>query len=325
MTSSAVSSTRSFQWSALVLATFAAVLIGSVLTGCGSSEDAESATTTEAETTTVAPTTTTSIAQEPTEPWTERDLVLFRRISDGATLTVDLHYPVDPTNAPIIIGGSPALVDAGMIVVDIGNDDHLGEGPGGPEEIVTHPAFVRASAEKFGCAIRLARVRAAELGNDDPVVVLTGVSFGGGTATQVALFGDTLDAAWDRFAEIGGPPRQYDCEVTGGSTHVDAVVGMAGTYDLSMPIFDGTFGRAYQMEHNPDVQQFLASAIGANPDLKVRVIHGTRDDIPVEDAEAFTATLTEAGYNAEIITWPGGHESAPLELLQSTLDEVLRQ
>jgi len=256
---------------------------------------------------------------------TASDLVFLTRIEDGAVVTLDIHFPAEPVDAPIVIepirSAVDDLVEQGVIVVTIDPDDLPGdEGPGGPEEIV---AARQDPPESLECAIRFARARASEVGNDDPTVVLSGVSFGGGLAVQVGLFGDTLAASWDEFAAMGGPPRQFDCEVTGGSTHVDAVVGMAGTYDLCMPIIDGMYGRAYQQEHDPEMQEFLASAIGANPDLKLRLIHGTYDEIPVSYADEFAEVLRNAGYDAQLITWAGGHQAPPTELFLTTVMEVL--
>lgn len=302
------------------------------LAGCGVSETETTAnpvspTTTETATrqtvtTTVVSTTTTEMHNE---PWVEKDVVFITRIGDGATVTLDIYFPADPVDAPIVIEPvRPAvgdLVEQGVIVVTISSDDLLGdEGPGGPEEIV---AAGQQRPEKLECAIRFARARAAELGNDNPTVLLSGVSFGGGLAAQVGLFGETLADRWDEYATTAGPPRRFECEVTGGSTHVDAVIGMAGTYDLTVPIFDGMYGRAYQQEHNPGMQEFLTSSIGANPSLKLRLIHGTRDDIPVEFAEQFAAVLRDAGYDAQVITWGGGHDEAPKYLFIPTVLEVL--
>lgn len=302
------------------------------LAGCGVSETETTAnpvspTTTETATrqtvtTTVVSTTTTEMHNE---PWVEKDVVFITRIGDGATVTLDIDFPADPVDAPIVIEPvRPAvgdLVEQGVIVVTISSDDLLGdEGPGGPEEIV---AAGQQRPEKLECAIRFARARAAELGNDNPTVLLSGVSFGGGLAAQVGLFGETLADRWDEYTTTAGLPRRFECEVTGGSTHVDAVIGMAGTYDLTVPIFDGMYGRAYQQEHNPGMQEFLTSSIGANPSLKLRLIHGTRDDIPVEFAEQFAAVLRDAGYDAQVITWGGGHDEAPKYLFIPTVLEVL--
>lgn len=60
-------------------------------------------------------------------------------------------------------------------------------------------------------------------------------------------------------------------------------------------------------------------------DLKVRLIHGTSDFIPVEDAAEFAALLTDAGYDVELATFDGGHEIAPPELLFPTVMEVVGQ
>jgi hypothetical protein len=49
----------------------------------------------------------------------------------------------------------------------------------------------------------------------------------------------------------------------------------ACAYDLFVPAFDGFYGRAYQQERDPELQQFLTSAIGAHPEVEVRLIHGT--------------------------------------------------
>jgi hypothetical protein len=306
-------------------------------------------TSTAALTTTVAPIATvastatatfapTTLIEEHAEPWTENDLVFFRRVSDGATLTLDMHFPAEPENAPIVVQGEEALADEGMIVVTIGDDDHLGGWPppaenpfpvdDAHEEAVAYNdrgAPIRELADRFACAIRFARVRASELGNDDPTVVLTGFSGGAGIAVHVALFGDTYEARWDEFAAEGGPQSQFDCEVTGGSTHVDAVVGTAGGYNVWVPIYDDLYGPTYLNEHDPELQAFLASAIGANPDLKVRLLHGTSDDgIPFDNSVLFATELAGAGYDVgEVIPFSGGHRPEPLELYVATVKEVL--
>lgn len=108
--------------------------------------------------------------------------------------------------------------------------------------------------EQYVCVIRLARERASELGSDNPVVVLNGFSVDAGTAAHIALLGATFDDRWDEFAAVDGPPRQVRCEVNSGSTHVDALVGVAGGYDMIMPVYDGEYGRAYQLERDPERQ-----------------------------------------------------------------------
>jgi hypothetical protein len=98
---------------------------------------------------------------------------------------------------------------------------------------------------------------------------------------------------------------------------------MAAPYDVFVPIYDGKWGRAYQQERDPQLQEFLSSSIGANPDLKVRLIHGTSDHIPVEDAAEFAALLTDAGHDVQLATFEGGHGEPPTDLYSSTIREVL--
>jgi hypothetical protein len=264
-------------------------------------------------TTAVGPTTTVAVT-------TQADLVYATRIDDGRELKLDILLPPDPGEAPIVIGPYPKLADHGMIVITKVPD---AESWGGPEEIAADRDLIRRVDEHLGCAVRFARARASEWGNDDPTIVLSGFSYSSGAAAQVALFGDTLDERWEEFAATGGPPRQLDCAVTEGSTDVDALLGVSGPNELSVPIFDGEYGLAYQQEHDPEMQQFLASSIGANPDLRIHLIHGTWDFIPVRHAETLAALLRDAGYDAEITTWDGGHDGPPHELLLSAVTDLL--
>jgi acetyl esterase/lipase len=290
-------------------------------------------TTTAATTTTAAPTTTVAPATtvgDKAVAVTERGLV-YATWEEDWSLVLAMSAPSEPADAPIVIylpgrAGDSAppemvegLVDAGALVFVV-------QYPGadsGPEKILSdHGADARAKAESVACAIYFARAKASDLGNNDPVVVLTGVSNGGGLATHAALFGATLEARWDEYAAEGGPPRQVECEVSDGSTHVDALVGMAGGYDVYVPIYDGVYGRAYQQERDPELQEFLSSSIGVNPDLKVRLFHGTSDWIPVEATAEFATLLTDAGYDVEFVAFDGGHEE-PTELAIPTFVDVL--
>lgn len=262
------------------------------------------------------------------EPRVERDLVFMTRKDDRATLALDMHFPDDPSGAPILIGWGDtipvitSLVDDGVLVVEIAEDNHLvrEDDPDGPEELIDLGV---PRPESYECALRYVRVRASELGNDDPTVVLTGFSVTAAEATHVGLLSDTLTQRWDEYETAGGAPREFDCEETGGSTHVDVVIGQGGPYGVHVPIIDGPYGRAYQQERNPRMQEFLASAIGTNPDLRLRLIHGMSDFIPLDLVEEFAEAMRLAGYDVEVITFPGGHTMAPTRLFRSTLLDVL--
>ncbi|MDJ0925699.1 MAG: hypothetical protein QNJ77_14180 [Acidimicrobiia bacterium] len=293
------------------------------LTACGGSE------TDVAPTTSLAPTTA---VEDQAEAVTEKGLV-YATWAEGS-LTLDMHAPAKPADAPIVIylpgrGGDSAppwivagLADEGTFVFVV---RYAASNSNSEKILADHGADAGAQAESVACAIKYARAQASNFGTNDPVVVLTGFSNGGGLGAHAALFGATLEARWDEYAAKGGPPRQVECEVTDGSTQVDAVVGMGGNYDVFTPIYDGKYGRAYQREQDPELWEFLSSSIGANPDLKVRLIHGTSDYIPVEDAAEFKALLSDTGYDVDLATFEGGHVIAPPELVLPTVMEVLGQ
>jgi len=250
---------------------------------------------------------------------------------NGMPLTLDLYVPADPAGAPIVIEPWEAYADS---IAQQGGFAVLGQtGLPDPEEVAgedvshfrDHGAHIRAQAEDYACKILFARERAAELGSTDPIVVAGGFSEGGGVAAHVALFGASLEQAWEQFAaEAGGPPGQVECLVPDGSTHVDALVGGAGAYDLYVPVIDGLYGRAYQQQRDPELQQFLASAVGANPALTVRLVHGTADQaIPVSNSTDFEAALADAGYDVQLTTYQRGHVDPPAEVSQAVFTEVL--
>jgi predicted esterase len=180
----------------------------------------------------------------------------------------------------------------------------------------------REMAETVACAIRFARARASDFGSDNAPVAIAGFSLGGGVGSHVALFGASLDRRWEEYAASqSGPPRQVDCEVSQGSTHVDALVGIAGAYDAFVG-YDGKYGREFMQEKDPDLWKMLYGSIGLNPDLKVRLLHSETDSVvPYENSVEFEATLAEAGYDVKLIQFIGGH-SAPLELTVQTVMDV---
>ena len=319
-----------------------AVIAGLLIGGCSQSDDATSDETTTT-TTTVAPTTTTStaptttiapttVADSQAAMVTEKDVVYATW--EEEPLTLDMSAPVDSSGAPVVIylpgrGGTAAppemvegLVEEGALVFFVRY-----AAPGSrPEQVLAdHGANAGAKAESVACAINFARAQAAEFGNDDPVVVLTGLSNGGGVGAHAALFGADLEARWDEYAAAGGPASQVECEVTDGSTHVDAVVGMNGTYDVFVPIFDGGYGLTHQQYLDPALQEFLSSSIGVNPDLKIRLIHAESDRVvPYSHSVEFAAALTDAGYDVgEVIAFDGDHHWVPPEMAIPIIMELI--
>jgi predicted esterase len=293
------------------------------LAACGGNEPDVASTTTTAPTTTV---------QDQTTGATETDLV-YASWEEGP-LTLDMHVPAEPNDAPIVIylpgrgqtGWSPPMVEG---LIEEGTIVFVARYPGSNSSVAQilgdHGSDARAKADSVACAIHFARDQASQLGSTDPLVVLTGFSGGGGLAAHAALFGATLEAGWDAYAAGGGPESQVGCMSTESSTHVDALVGLGGgTYDLYVPIYDGMFGRAYQQELDRELWEFLSSPIGANPELRIRLLHGDSDPGPPYQAvEVFARLLADAGYDMRLGSFAGGHVPPPTELSLSTIMEVI--
>ncbi len=272
----------------------------------------------------------TTTAPKPGEVVIERGLA-YATWND-VTLTLDLYILADPKGAPVMVepweafGEDIAQAGAIAVIEDQGIPDQPDSADGEPPFWDDHGALIRAHADAIGCKIRYARARAFELGSDEPIVVLGGFSAGGGLATHVALFGDTLEQRWDEFAAtVGGPPRQVECVVAEGSTHVDALVVGNGTYDAFVPVVEGAFGRTYVLERAPELQPFLASAVGIDPSLRVRLMSASGDAVvPPSLAIEFAEVLADAGYDVQVIPYEGGHTSDPSdELSLQVFSELL--
>jgi predicted esterase len=245
---------------------------------------------------------------------------------------LDYYAPTDPGDWPLLLflpglgekkeGWTilpQAIAEQGVIVSVIG---YPNMGP--TTAFQDNGKGYREMAETVACAIRFARSRASDFGSYTAPVLIAGFSFGGGVGSHVALFGTSLERRWEEYAaSLGGPPRQVDCEVNQGSTHVDALVGIAGPYDAFVG-YDGKYGREFMQERNPELWKMFYGSIGENPDLKVRLLHSKTDFVvPYENSVEFEAVLAEAGYDVKLIQFIGGH-TTPLELTVQTVMDVFR-
>jgi acetyl esterase/lipase len=264
-----------------------------------------------------------------------KDLLYAKGLDPDAPVEwkLDLYAPTEPGEWPVVVflhGANEAkegwtvlpqaIAEQGAMVFVI---EHPIMGP--VPAIQDNGKGFREMAETGACAIRFARARASGLGSDTPPVVVAGFSFGGGIGSHVALFGASLDRRWEEYAASeGGPPRQVDCQVSQGSTHVDALVGIAGPYHGFVGFeCDARYGREWLQETNPDLWKMLYAAIGEHPDLKVRLLHSETDSVnPYEIAVEFEAALAEAGYDVKLIPYIGGH-TTPFELTVQTVTDVL--
>jgi acetyl esterase/lipase len=262
-----------------------------------------------------------------------KDLVYakaFKR-DQPVELMLDVYAPNEAGNWPIVLylhdfgetrEGTTilpqAIAEQGAIVFNIDYPDidpsvaclNQGKGHRELDEIVA-------------CAVRYAR--ASDLGSDTAPLAIAGFSWGGGVASHVALMGETVEQRWEEYAAAqGGPPCQCECKVMQGSTHVEALVGIAGAYEAFVG-YDGLYGREFLQEKDPDLWRMLYSSIGENTELKVRLLHSETDStIPYENSVAFEALLSEAGYDVKLIPFTGGH-TIPLEPTVQTIMDVLKQ
>ncbi|MCP4375612.1 MAG: hypothetical protein GY794_05495 [bacterium] len=246
--------------------------------------------------------------------------------------TLDVYAPTESGKWPVVvflhgIGGSKdgwssmlrPLAEQGMVAVSINYSDlhHM-------IAIKDHGRGFREMAETTACAMRFTHKTIGDSGHQATQVILAGFSLGAGPVAHVALFADELEQQWEHFAsQQGGPPRQVRCEVTEGPVHVDALVGIAGPYGAFVG-YDGKWGREWLQANDPALWELLYSAVGKNPELKVRLLHGKRDStIPLEVASAFEAVLLEAGYDVELISFDGGH-MIPSDITTRAIWDVIR-
>ena len=171
------------------------LLVVLLLAACSEGSDDSLDTTLASATTTTVATTTTTVIEEQVNSVTERDIVygtwVEATLAEEATLTLDMRVPEEPAGAPIVVhlpgvGGSDTppkmvegLVEEGAIVFVVQYALVGRVSSAVLPDPSDHGANIRAMAESAACSIRFARVRAAELGSDDPVVVLSGFSGGG--------------------------------------------------------------------------------------------------------------------------------------------------
>ncbi len=308
------------------------ILLVLLSVSCSDGGDASLDPTSVSTTTAATPAATRTLATTTTtEPqvgsFTEGDVV-FATV-DGAPMTLDVHVPAEPSWASIVItdweSSAEGLVEMGVTAVTLNDEEEEGVVLCSDDPWSNHGACFRALDEVWACAVKFARARAAEEGNDDPTVILNSFSAGSGVTVQVALFGETLEQRWDDFEETDGPPRLVECKHNDEATHVDGVIGMGAPVDMFVPIIDGKYGRAYLQDLDPLLQEFLASPVGTDPNLRIRLIHGTRDEFPMDWLNEFASILEEVGYDVVVIPFDGAHQLPPSELFNATVTEILRQ
>ena len=241
-------------------------------------------------------------------------------------LALDIYAPPGAGPFPLVVympGGSQQrdsgitiarrLAERGAVVLVA--DHHHGTGMDDPPLGIAS----RDTLEQAACALRMAREVGAEYGGDTGGLTWAGYSYGGYIGFEVALADPDAERLWDEFVAVhGGPSRQYECMAAGGPVPVTALVVTGAVR------FADLWPDAYAAD--PAVRDFVATTvrIGNNPDLVVRMIHGTADEeAPYALAERLAAQLTEAGYDAKLTTLKGGNHTSNTEVMAAMVLEVL--
>ena len=242
---------------------------------------------------------------------------------DATKWKLDVYAPIRAGSWPVMLfthgfgGNRKGYVALSQAIAERGAVVFTFDWPATVEDIALRDdgRGVREMIETAACAVRFAKARALQYGGDPERVTLGGHSYGGYIVAWVGLAGGQSDRLWDEFAsERGGPPPQVECVEPGGSARVDAIVAIAGGYNVwDVPRY---------WEKAPDLLALTDpyGRIGDDGDLRVRLIHGENDDlVPVSDAVSLNEALAEAGYDTKLTLWEGGH-GVPIDL---TVEQVL--
>jgi acetyl esterase/lipase len=263
---------------------------------------------------------------EPAEATVIEDIVYATAVDpDAQEETLDIHYlPGSNAGKPVVIWAHGSALDSssgrifgrllareGYVVMAINWQDLSSRGGG--------TADLREALEDATCVLRFAAEHGQEYGADPNRVVWAGYSAGAWLGSLVAFGEGDPFAIWDAYAaENDGPEQRVQCAATADPAKISAYIPSAGSYPG---------GYWLGNDNNPYYSEFMSplsgySAIGHNPDLQVRMLHGTRDlasDTAFENAQAFADALQEAGYDVEFLPQDGAHESFQTQAIEQIL------
>ena len=250
---------------------------------------------------------------------------------DGSTKiwTLDRYRPAGLTAAPTVVhfygaGGAKgseeyfatALAEQGAEVFVVDYPDAQPD-----SALESERDGYRRMLQTGACAIYMA-MSGVEPADRPTEVVLTGFSLGGGLAAQLALSGGDLTRYWDFFAaNQSAETSEITCASDMESSHVDGLIGFSGAYDAFVG-YEGKWGREWLEMQDPEFLEFLYHSVGGNPKLAIRLFHGDSDStIPFENSQAFSDLLRAAGYQVELVKFPGDHY-VPVELLETVITGI---
>ena len=240
---------------------------------------------------------------------------------DAEDVLLDVYYlPGTTEPKPVVIWAHGSSLDkstgrslgrvlakSGFVVLSITWSDPVGE----------EKAELREMSEDADCVLRFISDSAAQYGGDPEQVIWTGYSAGAWLGTLVAFNeGSSLSENWEAYAAANdGPPPQAACASVAEPAPVVALVASAGPYPGNFWLGNGEDTWA------DDLLRPLEGmvAFGDRPDLRVRMLHGTRDLATLtsfSSAETFAQALEDAGYDVQFFPLEGGHESFQTEVIE---------
>jgi acetyl esterase/lipase len=181
-------------------------------------------------------------------------------------------------------------------------------------------AKFREAVENAMCAQQFVVEKAKDYGGDSQRVIWTGYSARGWLATMVSLGeGDVQNILDDYAAAIGGPSTRVEC-----ITEAVEPVSITGLV-FSSGIYEGDFWLANDVVPwwTPVYEPLREyAAIGKNPDIKVRLIHGTSDRdarTAFVNAEIFAPALEDSGYDVVFLPQTNGHSAYDEQVMEEIL------
>lgn len=292
-----------------ILLLLATAVLSACSAGQGAAEPTPMATTPPLPTDTPQPTPT----QGPAEVAREESVLYVSPIDQLAKqrLLNVYHIPGANEQKPLVIwahgfgGGrftdetlAERLAEEGFVVLSIDWQVAMSN----PEGDI---GVMREATENAECALRFAAENAEQYGADPENVIWAGTSAGAWLGSIISFAEGDLQGEWDAYAAAnGGPAQRVECSTDAEPANIMGYVGNAGPYPadfwLGDPSTDECCAGFLPMQ--------MFSAIGNNPDLAVRIIHG-RDELvfPIETAERFAAALQDAGYDVKFLPQDGTH------------------
>jgi acetyl esterase/lipase len=228
------------------------------------------------------------------------------------TLAIDIFHPrlAGPWPVVVAIPGGPAapgirsyLADFALQVAGQGAVVFVADYREGPQWGGGSPV----TYQDIACAIRFARMHAAEYGGDGTRVSLVAHSLGPLFATTAALSANLFE------------PAPGECLADSGSTKPEALIGIAGIYaqsGVSSGFLDAFFGGAQD--------QVPAAWAAGDPyavitddnanKIPIRLIHGQFDaNVAPQASEDYERALESAGFESQLSLIPGADHGSVLQ------------